>query len=262
MSSMAVDTPATSSAAPSNAGALAAASSNAQRAYSRGAIDIHGIPRRRVWTVLGADIPAGTNIVTTANPVDWLPGDLVVITSSDYDFEHAEEADILAVLSPTRFTVNITFRWDHLGTIVPGASVSWDSDLDMRAEVGLLTRNIIIQGDDNSDAQLFGVHTGVFMGGIFHVENAEIRRCGQAFLMGRYCTHMVRRELHCSWSTSTPPVPFTFQSHFTLQHEAGVEDDSYIRFNSIHHSYQRAVTIHDTDKTTVRHNFAYKIHVR
>ena len=30
--------------------------------------------------------------------------------------------------------------------------------IDLRADVGLLTRNIVIQGDSNSETQLFGVH--------------------------------------------------------------------------------------------------------
>ena len=185
--------------APTNAGALAQATANAFRPFSVGSIEIHGKPRQRVWTILGADIPAGSNTVYTLEPVDFAPGDLVVVTSSDFDYTHAEEAGVLAVLSPTAFTVNITFQWAHSGSVVPGASVSWDSDVDTRAEVGLVTRNIVIQGDENSDAQLFGVHTGVFEGGIFHMENAEIRRCGQGFLLGRYCTHFVSGRGAAGW---------------------------------------------------------------
>lgn len=177
--------------APTNAGALAAATANAFRPFSLGSIEIHGRPRRRVWTILGADVLAGTSAVYTAEPVDFAPGELVVVTSSDYDFTHAEEAGVVALINSTYFTVNITFKYDHRGTVVPGADVSWDSDIDMRAEVGLVTRNIVIQGDETSDSQLFGVHTGVFEGGIFHLENAELRHCGQGFLLGRYCTHFV-----------------------------------------------------------------------
>lgn len=181
--------------APTNAGALAAASALAYRPFSHGSIDIHGRPRRRVWTILGADIPAGTSDVYTSEPVDFEPGELVVISSSDYDYTHAEEAGVLAVVNATHFTVNITFQWFHRGTLIPGASVSWDTDLDMRAEVGLVTRNVVIQGDSGSDAQLFGVHTGVFDGSVFQMENAEIRRCGQGFNLGRYCTHFVSGPL-------------------------------------------------------------------
>ena len=177
---------------PTNAGALAVATAAKRRPFTKGSIEIHGRPRRRVWTILGADILPGTNTVYTAEPVDWQPGELVVITSSDFDYLHAEEAGVVSVVNATQFTVNITFQWLHRGTIVPAEQVAWDSSVDMRAEVGLITRNVVVQGDESSDAQLYGVHTGVFMGGIYHFENAEIRRCGQGFILGRYCTHFVR----------------------------------------------------------------------
>jgi hypothetical protein len=64
------------------------------------------------------------------------------------------------------------------------------------------------------------------------MENAEIRRCGQAFLFGRYCTH---------------------------SHQAGNMEGSYVKANSIHHSYQRAVTTHDTQNWEVRDNVAFNI---
>ena len=54
-------TPGTAGPAPTNAGALAAATANRYRAFSAGTIDFHGTPRRRVWTMLGADIPAGSS---------------------------------------------------------------------------------------------------------------------------------------------------------------------------------------------------------
>jgi hypothetical protein len=36
--------------------------------------------------------------------------------------------------------------------------------VDMRSEVGLLTRNVVIQGDEKSESQLFGVHVMVSEG--------------------------------------------------------------------------------------------------
>ena len=54
-------------------------------------------------------------------------------------------------------------------------------------------------------------------GAILRLSNTEVRRCGQAFVLGRYCTHM---------------------------HMANRQESSYIIDNSIHHSFQRATTIH------------------
>jgi hypothetical protein len=46
-----------------------------------------------------------------------------------------------------------------------------------------------IGDDDTSVGQMFGVHTVVMHNGIYRIENVEVRKCGQAFNLGRYCTH-------------------------------------------------------------------------
>ena len=154
--------------APTNAGALATATANRFRAFSRGTIDVHGAPRRRVWTMLGAHVRPGSSrqgaicrrcacsncritphpplataarSVCTSDPVDFAPGERIVVSSSDRDFTHAEEAEIVQVFNSTCFSVNITFRWFHRGTQFSGATFSWDTAIDNRAEVGLLTRS-------------------------------------------------------------------------------------------------------------------------
>jgi hypothetical protein len=40
----------------------------------------------------------------------------------------------------------------------------------------------------------------------------------------------------------------------------GTDEVSYIRANSIHHSFQRAVTVHASNHVRVQDNFAYRIH--
>jgi len=99
----------------------------------------------------------------------------------------------------------------------------------MRYEVGLLTRNIVVQGDDASESQMFGGHIMSLQGGIMRVENIEIRRNGQSHNLGRYSIHF---------------------------HLAGAVPDSYIRSNSIHDSFQRAVTVHGSHYARVQNNVA------
>jgi hypothetical protein len=93
----------------------------------------------------------------------------------------------------------------------------------MRAEVGLLTRNIKIRGvqDAKSAEQEHGVH--IMMFGIDkelstgRFESVEIFNAGQAFAMGRY------------------PIHF---------HRVGNVRNSYVKGCAIHHSHNRAITIH------------------
>ncbi|CAE7562181.1 PKHD1L1, partial [Symbiodinium sp. KB8] len=127
----------------------------------------------------------------------------------------AEERVIGEVLSPTKYKVTRPFAFEHRADVFHGERLG-HSAADMRGEVGLLTRNIVIQGDEHSTAQDFGAHTMAMGGGVYRVENAEFRRCGQSFLLGRYCTHA---------------------------HMAGRFDRSYVKANSIHHSFQREFNV-------------------
>ncbi len=68
----------------------------------------------------------------------------------------------------------------------------------MRAEVAVLSRNIVIQGDEESAATLFGaqllVHTprGLPRAQL-QLENVELRRTGQAFRLARWVVVVTSR---------------------------------------------------------------------
>jgi hypothetical protein len=214
----------------------------------QGQLEIHGQKRLRTWTKLEATANAGDDFILTSEPVDFKAGEIVVLTGSerpgsygsgdmsvdaqeyydDFAYYGMEELTVLDVIDALRVVFTTPLRFTHVSKIVTieGRVV------DMRVEVALLSRNVIIQGDEHSTGQLFGVHTVSFMSGIYRMENAEVRRCGQAFNVGRYCTH---------------------------SHMAGNMHSSYVKANSIHHSFQRAVATHDTHNWEVRDNVAYDI---
>jgi len=197
-------------------------------AIVEGRLDIHGRPRRRVWTKLAQTAAVGSRQLVLAEDVDFEPGDLLVVTSSSVSFAEAEEVVVESVQGPRELTLRSGLRYTHEST------VEWilGERVDMRVEVGLVSRNVVIQGDDRSESQLFGAHTIAAHGGRYLVENAEFRRCGQAGILGRYCTHT---------------------------HMVGEHSHSYVRYNSIHHSFQRACTVHGALYFTVKHNFAYHV---
>ena len=56
--------------------------------------------------------------------------------------------------------------------------------VDLRVEVGLLTRNVVIQGDDESESQLFGMHLAAMHGSMLRLSGTELRRCGQVLYRG------------------------------------------------------------------------------
>ena len=61
-------------------------------------------------------------------------------------------------------------------------------NFSIRAEVGLLSRNILIRGDESSDSSKFGAHF-MAMAGIVHLSQVEFDRCGQKQLKSRYPVH-------------------------------------------------------------------------
>lgn len=106
----------------------------------------------------------------------------------------------------------------------------------MRSEVGLLTRNIVVQGDTNTDAYTHGSHlmfTGKANKGLdATLSYSEFRKCGQPKIIGRYCTHF---------------------------HMAGEVPDSFVRGISVHHSHARVLTIHGTHYLLVEKNVGYNV---
>lgn len=65
--------------------------------------------------------------------------------------------------------------------------------LTMRAEVGLLTRNIKMMGDETSSINKYGSHlmlAATYPDGLEgHVAYSEFTHCGQPQILGRYCIH-------------------------------------------------------------------------
>jgi hypothetical protein len=197
----------------------------------QGSIDIHGKPRQRVWTKVAQTALAGDTLIITSEDVDFAPGELLAITSSSTNSFESERVIVKSRPSPRQIVIEKPLAYTHESTIFSGAPYG-HSNADMRCEIGLLSRNIVIQGDESSESELFGVHTGAFHGSSYRIENTELRHCGQGYLLGRYCIH---------W------------------HMGSDREESYARANSIHDSFQRAVTIHASNYVRVQDNFAFHI---
>jgi hypothetical protein len=183
-----------------------------------GLLEMHGCPRSRYWTELDSSaLAAATEITLTETPAgktfDWQVGEEIVIASTDYDAHHAETR----IISEIEFTAEgekPVVRFDQPLEFKHFAEVKdYDGvDLIMRAEVGLLTRNVLFQGDSNSIDAKYGAHIMLHSGTqrrhvIGKIENIELFNVGQSAKLGRY------------------PIHF---------HMAGNVAESYIRNNAIH----------------------------
>ena len=145
-------------------------------AHDGGTLSIHGKDRVE-WTRLGASAAAGATSLTLSEPVDWMEGDSILVTSSRGDWNEAEMLTITSVstdLKTVYFTTPMVYP--HNGTQLTKTRAadgkSWT--IDLRAEVGLLSRNVKIQGDAVSETSGYGGHTMVMDGGTALIEGVEL----------------------------------------------------------------------------------------
>lgn len=189
-----------------------------------GILEIHGEPRNS-WMRLGATAVKGATQIQLEKPSDWRAGDRIVLASSDFDPFQAEEV-IVRSISGATVTIEQPLKFSHWGEMQNVAG----TPLDERAEVGLLTRNVRIQGDESSAATGFGGHVIIMVGSTAHIESAEFYRMGQRGIVARYPIH---------WHMAS--------------HVAG----HYVRNNSIWKTFNRCVTIHGSHDATVANNVCY-----
>ncbi|KAM9050154.1 fibrocystin-L [Megaptera novaeangliae] len=240
-------------------------------AVREGILDLHGLPVPVIWTRLAHTAKAGERTLILHEAVTWKPGDEIVIASTGHRHSQQEnEKRTIASVSAGGRNITLTnpLNYTHLGITVtlPDGTL-----FEARAEIGILTRNILIRGSDNVEwnnkipACPDGFDTGEFatqtclqgrfgeeigsdqFGGciMFHapipganmvtgrIEYVEIFHAGQAFRLGRYPIH---------W------------------HLLGdLQFKSYVRGCAIHQTYNRAVTIHNTHHLLVERNIIYDI---
>ena len=186
------------------------------------------------WTQLGAttDSLFATSI-TLKEEVTWDVGDEIVIASTSSSMNHTETRVITSV-SPDQktFGLDSLLLWQHYGELQyydNGKGTIYE--LDERAEVGLLSRNIKIQGDADSAVDGIGGHL-MFMAssGPVAIDGVELYHMGQKGLLGRYPVH---------W------------------HLAGNRDGDFVKNTSIHRSFNRAVVIHAAHNVLVEQTVAY-----
>jgi len=119
------------------------------------------------------------------------------------------------------------------------AMIQWYGNdyIDMRAEVGLLTRNVKYRGDpENSFPNQYGATIFLHSEGddslVARLEYIELNDVGQAFKVGRYAVHF---------------------------HMIGAVHKSYCKGFGTHQSFNRAFTLHGTHYMRLIDNVAYDV---
>ncbi|PRP73194.1 hypothetical protein PROFUN_03508 [Planoprotostelium fungivorum] len=207
-----------------------------------GSLQMNGYvnPLGPLWCRLSKTAMQGDTTLTLDTPVYWNAGDSIVISSTDFSevldsklpntspmngvpFPEQSETAVISSISADKKTLTLKtpLSWMHWG-------INYE-----RAEVGLLTRNIVVRGDNTSESELYGGHVLLRHGQILQITGVEFTRMGQQGILGRY------------------PVHF----HMAMD----VYDITAALINSsLHNNYQRCISIHGTSGVLVKQNVAYK----
>ena len=231
-----------------------------------GTLDLHGKKIEPTWTRLASTARVGDDTLHLVEPVSgWEVGGTIVIASTSFSQRENEELRITAISSNrSTLTISPPLRYTHIAV----HQIIGRRNITTSAEVGYLTRNVVVRGntdetwaqrvtncpeefrpgqfdvqtcffgrfgaetiDDQFGSQIM-LHRGPNDKIIGRIEYVEVTRAGQAFRLGRY------------------PI------HFHLN---GDVNGSYVRGCGIHHTFNRAVTVHAVDHLLVEKNVAYNI---
>ena len=204
-------------------------------AVQRSTLDMHGIKRTPTWTKLNDTVEPGSDIIKLNHPVDWVAGDQIAIASTSYKGREGEQRTIKSIDNSNPnvpvVTLDSPLEYKHF------AKTEWYGDewIDMRAEVGLLTRNVKFRGDQETSAKnQYGATIFLHSEGddslVARLEYIELNEVGQAFKVGRYAVHF---------------------------HMIGAVHKSYCKGFGTHTSFNRAFTMHGTHYLRITENVIF-----
>lgn len=198
-----------------------------------GTISMFGDIKNAQHTRLNQNFAAGQNRITVADEVNWSMGDEIVVATTSYYQNQSEVFGLITDVPSAYLSLNQNAEFFHYGQLqkFDDTADSESYELDERAYVANLTRNIVFMSEeDEHTANQIGAHMMVMHNGNAFIDGVEFFRVGQMEKMGRYPFH---------W------------------HRMGDVEGQFIRNSSIHESYHRCVTIHNTQKATVTGNVCY-----
>ena len=209
-----------------------------------GTLEIYGDDQGSAWTRLAGNADRGATSIAVDDATGWRPGDQIVIASTDfYSNTNGEAMDrrievrtLTDVLGNT-LTFDEPLEYARYGqTQQFGGSAFPTTVLESRAEVMRLNRNVTVRGveataNEESEAHRFGSHIKALGQSRVRLDSIELTAMGQSGVLMRY------------------PV------HFHLQGEAAL--GSFVRNSSLHHLYNRCITIHGSSGVLLEGNAAY-----
>ena len=238
-------------------------------ALRKGVIDMHGRPLNVTWTKLLHTAAAGDNELYLREYVDWDVGGKIVIASTSFSQEENEELTIASIDAGSEgsiLTLEETLEYEHISVqqTIAGRFI------DTSAEVGYLTRNVVVRGNVNEEwVEQVDECPEDFRPGQFEVQSCFLGRFGPETISDQFGSQiMIHAEqqnqgdvigrfeyievTHAGQAFRLGRYPI----HFHLN---GNVSGSYVRGCGIHHTFNRAVTVHAVDYLLIEKNVAYNI---
>jgi len=233
-----------------------------------GRLNLIGVAPTVKRTKLNATVSSGAASFTLADNTGWKAGDEIAIGTTDfYGVQTPDKLTLASDASGTSITTTTgvsSARWGALqyvtdagmsltaGTLTsPPAGTP--TSIDERAFVVNLTRNIIVQGANDSawSTSKFGAHC-MFMGRTSNIklDGVQFRRVGQAGAIGRYPIH---------WHMMSYNMPSGMNAPSDGTFLGAVVGSHYVKNCAVVESGQRMVVIHGTHGVTCDSNVGFDI---
>ncbi|CAF1015901.1 unnamed protein product [Rotaria sp. Silwood1] len=237
-----------------------------------GIVDMHGKTVTQTWTHLAATVSSGSSQITLRQAVDWPVGSTIVIaTTGDYLSQGQTEIRAITAVSNNGriLTLDSPLKYTHLGVTQNVGSTT----VEVRAEVGLLSHNVIFQGSvtETWNTSIAACPTG-FNPGEFAVQTCFLGRYGEDIGSDQFgATIMVSASTDSSDGIQRVILRLSnievynvgqafrlgrYPVHF---HMNGNMNLSYIKSSSIHQTFNRAINIHASHYVTIENNVIYNI---
>ena len=165
---------------------------------------------------------------------NWVVGDEIAIASTSFKFDEAEKKKITSIGANAEGKLKVgldsALKYEHLGE----RKMYGSREVKMQAEVGLLSRNVRILGDESSSVQTeYGGH--ILVKGNYveaRIKDVEMYHMGQAYQVGRH------------------PVSFVEAEHLGA---------SYVAQTSIWDGFNRAIALSASNCAKIERNVAFRV---
>jgi hypothetical protein len=122
-----------------------------------GTLDMHGVAKTPTWTTMEATVERGATSIQLHEKVNWIVGDQISIASTSYDPREGERAFIKEIdrTNPDKPILKLTtpLQFRHYAEKYEVGTQEPREFIEMRAEVGILTRNVVYRGNPEDSVE-------------------------------------------------------------------------------------------------------------